>query len=196
MSVHTKIFTILSIVVVTMAYGLYEREKYTGLQTARDLILQNLPSFAARAVESDELVDDANLIRENDRAAMVHLWATWCGVCKDGLPGLIEFAQRVEPLGIRLLLLAVNDERREVERFMSRFDLPDNVVVALEESENVLDRFGSVRVPETYLFAANREHLNKFVGPQEWNRPTYFDRVNRLVENSIQGRGREVEAHQ
>lgn len=196
MSFHSKMFTILAIVVVTLGYGLYERNKYTHLQTARDLILQTLPQFTARALETNELITDNTLIQQGDRAAMVHLWGTWCGVCMDGLPKLIEFADRMEPLGVRFLLLAVNDEERELMRAMQRYDLPENVTVAMEESENVLDRFGSVRVPETYLFAANRDHLNKFIGPQEWTRPTYFDRVNRLIENSIRGRGEEVEAHQ
>lgn len=196
MSIQAKILSILSVIVLTMGYGLYERGKYSHLETARDLILQSLPVFTAEAIESDEVITNENLFQEGDRAAMVHLWATWCGVCKDGMPGLISFAERLEPLGIQLLLLAVNDEEREVSRFLSRFDIPRNVSIGIDNDDRVLDRFGSVRVPETYLFAANGKHLNKFVGPQEWSRPTYFERVNRLVENELRGRGQEIEAHQ
>lgn len=195
----SKFFIILSIVLVTLAYGIYERDKFRQLTSSRDLILQRLPAMDVDLyLPSGDVqrVSERELLATGEHALMLHLWASWCGICKDGMPEIISFAQKLESEGVALLLLAVNDQREEFERYLDRFSLPPNVFFALDLKENTMDRLGSARIPETYLFASDGQHLNKFVGPQEWSRPTYFDRVTRQVKNSRLGRGQEVQAHQ
>ena len=196
MSFSSKVFTILAILSVTLVYALYEKSKYDHLETQRELILKSLPEFKAKLLKSGEMINQSDVLNRSDKAVMIHFWGTWCGPCEAELPSFVKFARRLEPLGVNFLLLAVNDKEKKVRRFMKRFDkLPPNVRVALDQTGDILNRFGTVKVPETYLFSGQGEHLNKFVGPQDWEMPTYFDRVNRLLQNTLKGRSQEVETH-
>ena len=55
--------------------------------------------------------------------------------------------------------------------------------------------FGTVKVPETYLFAANGKNLNKFVGPQTWSLQSIQKRLDFYL-SSIDGlREKKIESH-
>lgn len=192
----TKLLSVLALTLVTLLYGFYQRERFHPYLSNPELILRYLPEFFAKDVESQEVISRQSLLSQANRGLMIHLWATWCGVCKDGMPSFLEFAEQMKSSQIDFLLLAVDDDLNTIRRYISQFDLPENVTIALEQSPETMARFGSARVPETYVFAANGEHLNKYVGPQDWRDGTYLDRINRLVDNALLGRGREIEAHQ
>jgi hypothetical protein len=91
--------------------------------------------------------------------------------------------------GVRVVLLAVQDSDKKINKFLKRFgDLPANVVVAHDEKGDSMLTFGTVKVPETYLFAKNGKNLNKYIGPQDWKHKSYKDRMNFYL-SSLAGEG-------
>ena len=46
------------------------------------------------------------------------------------------------------------------------------------------DAFGTTRVPETYVFSSDKTLLRKFMGPQEWNNPMFFQIFSELTQIS------------
>jgi thioredoxin-like negative regulator of GroEL len=80
--------------------------------------------------------------------------------------------------------LAVNDESLKVKNFLEKRlrDLPKNIVVAIDEDGSSLEKFGTVKVPETYLFEAGTgKTLTKFIGPQDWKLKGFIDRTQKLL---------------
>ena len=47
-----------------------------------------------------------------------------------------------------------------------------------------MDNFGTVKVPETYVFAKNAKALKKFVGPQSWGNKYFEDILLSLANPS------------
>ena len=59
--------------------------------------------------------------------------------------------------------------------------MPENVKVVHDQEGKSMPIFGTVKVPETYLFDPKGKNLNKFVGPQDWGHPNYLSRIKLLL---------------
>ncbi len=196
MNLSTKLFSIILILALTVAYSMYEKSKIDALDSTGKLVLQELPDVNLADLEGNKVFTKSSLIDQDTRGLMVHFWGTWCAPCEAELPSFLKLADRLQVLGVKFLLIAVNDDVKKIKKFMKRFKtLPENVYLANDPSGESMSIFGTAKVPETYLFSRAGKHLNKFVGPQEWEMATYFDRIRRLVDDSLGGQDQAVETH-
>lgn len=168
----------------TLLYSVVEKRKIDALQVqARLPILQEMPAFKAINIANDLVMDQSALYARGERGSFVHFWGTWCAPCEAELPEFVEFAQKFENAGVSFLLLAVNDEIDLVKRFIEQRlgRLPENIIVAVDEKGESMGPFGTVKVPETYLFNQDLKTLTKFTGPQDWKLPGFVERTHRLL---------------
>ncbi|MGZ3809766.1 MAG: TlpA family protein disulfide reductase, partial [Bacteriovorax sp.] len=88
----------------------------------------------------------------------------------------------------------VNDDEVKIKKFMGRFSLPKNVLVVMDRENKVMDLFGTLKVPESFLFDSTGKHINKFIGPQEWAQESYKTRLDFWLntQNFIE---RKIETH-
>ncbi len=181
----TKVAIILAIVASMFGYAVYERNKFwANPQKSDDLILASLPSFQFDTLAGNgEKIESKSLLQEQ-RGLIVHFWGTWCAPCEAEFPELVKLATSYADKSVKSLLIAVNDDQEKVKRFLKRFQLPSNIVVGLDAQGTSMTLFGTVKVPETYLFNANGIHINKYVGPQDWENPTYPDQIDRLLSKT------------
>lgn len=185
MTPTSKLLIIGLIMGFTALYSVVERRKIDTLQvSANTPILKEIPSFTALDVYSGEELNKENIFDSSRRGLFVHFWGTWCAPCEAELPEFIEFAEKFEGQGVGFVLLAVNDERDKVERFLAQRikHLPENVIVAIDADGESLPLFGTIKVPETYLFnSSDGRTLTKFIGPQDWTLRGFVDRTNKLL---------------
>lgn len=181
-----KFFIFTVILVATVSYGLYERAKYEGLKHVNsDPILKSMPDFQVSLLDQDVILDGKQWLQAAPRGGFVHFWGTWCGPCEAEFPAFLKFAEKFVVDDVQFLLIAVNDQRKDVLKFLKRFpNMPANVKVVIDESGTVLASFGTAKVPETYLFAHDGKNLNKFVGPQEWQLSSYVTRSKAMLNNA------------
>jgi hypothetical protein len=108
------------------------------------------------------------------------------------MPEFLAYAKSVQDKGIKFYLVAVNDEEVKIKKFIGRFVLPANVQIMFDKENVVMDLFGTLKVPETFLFDSTGKHINKFIGPQDWGQSSYKDRldfwlnIQNLVERKIE----------
>lgn len=185
MTPTSKLLIIGLVMGFTALYSVVERRKIEALQVSANApILKEIPSFTALDVYSGEEINKENVFDSSRRGLFVHFWGTWCAPCEAELPEFIEFAEKFEGLGVGFVLLAVNDERDKVERFLAQRikHLPENVIVAIDAEGASLPLFGTIKVPETYLFhSGDGRTLTKFIGPQDWTLRGFVDRTNKLL---------------
>lgn len=186
MSIYSKLTTIALIIGLTLAYAFYERSIVAEMQNDSGEILQTMPTFTMYNLEDNTPLSSQQMVAGTKKGTMVHFWGTWCAPCEEELPSFITLAEKFTELGVKFYLVAVKDDALKVKKFMKRFkDLPSNIKVTLDPEGVTLPLFGTVKVPETYLFDNTGKHLVKFVGPQDWNKPDYFLRIVRNVEKSF-----------
>jgi hypothetical protein len=100
------------------------------------------------------------------------------------MPAFLIFADKVKSKGIKFYLIAVGDEVANVKKFLKKFPVvPENVVIAIDLDNTIMDLFGTLKVPETFLFNSSGKHVNKFVGPQEWSQESYISRLDFLLNS-------------
>ncbi len=183
---------------LTFAYALYEKNKYYGVAdtSSQELTLKKLPDFKTVDVANGNAVQSYDYLK-GTRGLFVHIWGTWCAPCEKEMPEFLKYAQSVEGRGVKFLLVAVNDEEMKIKKFMSRFTLPKNVLVVIDRENKVMDSFGTLKVPETFLFDSTGKHINKFIGPQEWQQESYQTRLDFWLgaQNEQNYVDRKIETH-
>jgi thiol-disulfide isomerase/thioredoxin len=184
-SLILKFGFILAIIIATISYAIWEKQKYFSHEedSSSLLVLKELPSFTVYSLDSQKITVNLNTL-SNTSGMFVHLWGTWCGPCEHEMPAFLIFADKVKSKGIKFYLIAVGDEVANVKKFLKKFPVvPENVVIAIDLDNTIMDLFGTLKVPETFLFNSSGKHVNKFVGPQEWSQESYISRLDFLLNS-------------
>jgi peroxiredoxin len=88
----------------------------------------------------------------------------------------------LQPEGLELLAVSVDEGREEVARFSERLALPFPVL--LDAEKRVARAYQTFRFPETFLIDREGVVVERYVGPKDWDAPAYVERVRRLLEAS------------
>jgi cytochrome c biogenesis protein CcmG, thiol:disulfide interchange protein DsbE len=185
-TISAKLISIALLITITFGYAFYEKSVISEMQSDSGEILQVLPEFTMYNLADNRPMPSTEIIKGSTKGAMVHFWGTWCAPCERELPSFIEFSKKFKDKGINFYLVAVNDDAKKVEKYMSKYkNMPKNIKITLDPKGVTLPLFGTVKVPETYLFDNMGNHLVKFIGPQDWNLPNFYKRVVRNVEKSF-----------
>lgn len=181
MSNSLKALVVTLLVCGTFLYSHYEKRKVDALTMDKGYVLKSLPDFEAKVVGKQMSLKASTLVQSSP-GTMIHFWGTWCAPCEAEFPDLLEYARKVSDKKIKFVLVAINDTEKKVRIFLKRFkEIPDNVVIVFKEDTSLMARFGTFKVPETYLFGSSGELLTKYVGPQNWLNNSYVRQIDRLV---------------
>jgi cytochrome c biogenesis protein CcmG, thiol:disulfide interchange protein DsbE len=169
---------LVTIISLTLLYSFYQKQHLSYLETpTKEYILERLPSFNAVDVFKNEKISTELLQSKKYPGLVVHFWGTWCAPCEAELPTFIAFAAKLKHKGVKFILLAVNDKVAKIKKFFTKhkITIPNNVMIALDNSTKSMPIFGTAKVPETYLFDSNLNLVKKYTGPQEWIKPSYMN---------------------
>jgi cytochrome c biogenesis protein CcmG/thiol:disulfide interchange protein DsbE len=178
-SFFSKLLLIFALLLMTYLYAQYQKKKYYsfGDSASNELLLKQIPNFNSVEVATQKSVNSLEYLKGSN-GLFVHIWGSWCGPCEKEMPEFLKYAQSVETKGVKFLLVAVNDEEMKIKKFMGRFVIPRNVTIVIDRENKVMDSFGTLKVPETFLFDNTGKHINKFIGPQEWSQESYQTRLD------------------
>lgn len=98
---------------------------------------------------------------------LVHFWATYCPPCIEEIPALQrlvrDFAGHQD---FTVVMVAVSDSSAKVRAFLG----PAADMVLFDHQGEVAGRYGTKKLPETYLVVDGRV-VRKFVGNTNWDDP-------------------------
>ena len=83
------------------------------------------------------------------KKAIVFFWATWCPHCRDALKDLNKNLANIEGKGIKVILVDVGEEEKEVKRYMERNKI--GATVFLDRESSLADPYGIIGVPTFVL---------------------------------------------
>jgi cytochrome c biogenesis protein CcmG/thiol:disulfide interchange protein DsbE len=180
-----KLTVIACVMIATFLIAKYERAKFEDLfnHQVEDNILQVLPEFEIDNVFTDEKLNEKKYLNTEPRLLVVHFWGTWCGPCKVEFPELAKFTHKLSQRNVDFLFIAVNDELKKVKKELKTLSqFSKNSTHGFDKNGKTLDLFGTVKVPETYIFDQNGRALRKLVGPQDWSNPFYFNMITSYLK--------------
>jgi thiol-disulfide isomerase/thioredoxin len=99
--------------------------------------------------------------------SLVHFWATWCPPCIREVPDIQKLARDFgDKKDFAIVMVAVQDTSEKVRGFLG----PGSDMVLYDPNWDVANRYGTDKLPETYLVVRG-EVVQKFVGQTDWNNP-------------------------
>lgn len=97
----------------------------------------------------------------SEKIIVLNFWASWCPPCLKELPYLIKLAQEHEE--ITILAVLTSDELKRAMPIINGLTPPKNFKFMID-FENTSKKFGTVKLPETYVIGKNRRIFDKFSG--------------------------------
>lgn len=109
--------------------------------------------------------------------SLVHFWATWCPPCIDEIPALQRLSRDFsDQQGFVIVMVAVDDSTNKVTTFLG----PGWDMVLFDPSWDVAKRYGTSKLPETYLVVRGQV-VDKYVGATNWDDPEIRQKLTSLL---------------
>jgi cytochrome c biogenesis protein CcmG/thiol:disulfide interchange protein DsbE len=185
-----RISLIVLLISATVFYTVYQKHSLDSQlvqDAASTAVLTHLPNTSFETLDGDSFSLKGLYEREKIGLLIIHYWGTWCGPCEAELPDLLKFIKRFEGRSeVKFLIVAVNDDVIKVKKHLKALPIPVKASIAwLVDNKNIhRDIFGTTRVPETYVFSSDMTTLRKYIGPQEWNKPMFFQTFDEFIQIS------------
>ena len=138
------------------------------------------PAFALPRVPSASGEAPLTLEALRGRVVLLNFWATWCKPCEDEMPAMERLRRQLAPRGFELVAVSVDAREEDVVAFRERLGLSFPIVH--DRDREVADAYQAYRFPESWLIDAEGRLVGRFIGPREWDAPSYVERVEALLE--------------
>jgi peroxiredoxin len=119
------------------------------------------------------------------KVVLVSFWATWCKPCEDEMPSMERLHRQFQDQPFSLLAVSVDTGPDEVKAFRDRLGL--TFPILLDPDKKVANAYQAFRFPETVLIDAKGNIAGHFIGPRDWDSPTYTAKIQTLVDQAKGG---------
>lgn len=135
------------------------------------------PEFSLPTTEGKTV----NLSDQRGKVVLVHFWATWCPSCVEEMPVLERLSKAVAGKDLSVLAVSVDEGGAgAVTAFMKRNNL--GLPVLLDQTHAVSARYGTFKLPETYVVDRAGVVRYKVVGPMDWMAPQNRAVLQQLIK--------------
>ena len=96
------------------------------------------------------------------KVVILDFWATWCGPCRASLPGLSKIYEDLNPKGLEVYAIDLEEPREKVQQSVDQLKL--KMPVLLDEKSTVSKNYGVHGIPHTVLIGKDGKIAKVFVG--------------------------------
>lgn len=108
---------------------------------------------------------DAKAVSMKDQKGSVvvlDFWATWCGPCRQSLPGLNKIYKELQGKGMKAYAVDLQEPKEKVAPVKAQL-IPD-IPVLLDEQSEVAKKYGVTGIPQTVVIGKDGKIKKVFVG--------------------------------
>ncbi len=146
------------------------------------------PSIGAPA--PDFTIQDSDrsvtLSQLRGKIVVLNFWATWCPPCIEEVPSLVQLHKKLQDKGVVVLGVSVDDDANDYHKFLKEYGV-DFLTVREGGTKTdtgvispVANKYGTSRIPESYVIDRNGTIRRKFIGPVDWQQPEIVEYLTRL----------------
>jgi len=147
------------------------------------------PSSIGRAAPDFTIQDSersVTLSQFHGKIVVLNFWATWCPPCVEEMPSLVQMQKKMQDKGITVLAVSVDDDADDYHKFLKDHSI--DLLTVRESGQRthkgviapVSSRYGTIKVPETYIVDRNGTIRRKFIGPVDWSQTEIVEYLSRL----------------
>ncbi|MBI4060477.1 MAG: TlpA family protein disulfide reductase [Elusimicrobia bacterium] len=104
----------------------------------------------------------ASLSDYKGKVVLVDFWATWCGPCREEIPGLVELQARLGAKGLAVLGVSMDEDVAEVGPFVEKMRI--NYPIILNGGESAPAGWAVPGLPTAYLISRDGKVLLRQFG--------------------------------
>jgi len=114
------------------------------------------------------------------KPTVVNVWATWCPPCRTEMPSLQRLGEMLEPSGIRVAALSVDNDQNLVREFVLKYAIKLSVGIATSPSQ-AMASLGAMALPLTLYVGADGRILGQHLGQRDWANDTVVQEVKQIL---------------
>lgn len=111
------------------------------------------------------------------KAVLINFWASWCLPCREEMPDLEGVYQEFKEEGLVVLGVNLQEDRRTVGEFVSRFGLSFSFLV--DTSGEVAEKYNVLSLPTSYFI--DREGIVRDLNVGALRRETLVRKLRRIL---------------
>jgi cytochrome c biogenesis protein CcmG/thiol:disulfide interchange protein DsbE len=120
------------------------------------------------------------------RILVLNFWASWCPPCVEEMPSLVQLQDKLQDKGVIVLGISVDEDPNDYHKFLKDHNID---FMTVREGGNKTDtgvlsptanKYGTFKMPETYIIDRNGVIRRKFIGPVDWRQPEIVEYLSRL----------------
>lgn len=121
-----------------------------------------VPNFTLRN-ENGQVVALADF---RGKVVVLNFWATWCPPCIEEMPSLNRFAEKYADKGVQILGVSVDEDSDAYQEFLAKNRI--SFLTLRDPSRNSSERYGTFKLPESYVISREGRLLRKVIGAADW----------------------------
>jgi peroxiredoxin len=141
---------------------------------------ERAPGFTLPQLPSGKL----SLSQFKGQVVLVNFWATWCPPCIEEAPSLEQFAARMKSQGVTVIGVSVDENENQLKKFIQYYHL--SYPIARDPSASIAHRYGTYKLPETYIIGRDGHVAEKIIGATNWIDPRMIAFVKSLAGTHTQ----------
>ena len=106
----------------------------------------------------------------------VNFWATWCPPCRKEIPDLERLAESLKLSEFKIFAVSSDESWDDINGFFK--GTATHMHVGLDVDQTVAERYGTEKLPETYVVDTRGQLRLRFINAQPWS----DDRIQRYLE--------------
>jgi peroxiredoxin len=134
-----------------------------GLQTPNESV--EAPTFSL----SDLTGKKVQLKDYRGRLVFLNFFATWCGPCREEMPGMDRLFRAYQDKGLAMLAINMEESARTVRPFVQELKLSFSAL--LDTKGSVSHEYGIRALPVSFLIGREGNILWRAMGGREWDTP-------------------------
>ncbi len=155
-------------VVAALAIGLFVAVRSFGADLFPVAPGSKAPEFQAATMVAGAPATK-NITDYRGQVVLLNMWATWCGPCKQEMPGIQALHQTLGPKGLRVVAISVDDPgfEEQIRAFVAEHKLTFEI---LHEGSGKIERdYQTSGIPETFLIGKDGVIRKRVIGAAQWD---------------------------
>lgn len=141
---------------------------------------QGLPEFEAVQISGEKF--SASDLKYP--VVIINFWASWCDPCVAEYPSMVKLVEHFKgKLG--LIAISADQDKKDIETFLKSFGgIKPNIEILWDSEMKIASQFGTIQLPESYIFKRDKKLVRKIVGLEDWYNPDSIEFFAKLVAES------------
>jgi len=140
------------------------RQAPDSVKLLNSLEKNGVPDFSLKDIDGR----DISLAKFHGKVVILNFWASWCDPCVSEFPSLLKLVDHFKG-EILLLGVSADYELVDVQKFLQLFKISkDDIFIAWDKDLELAKKYGTYRLPESYIIGRDGKLVRKVVGVDDW----------------------------